>query len=277
MKEIRTAVGERTAASPAAGDLWEGGPMPGSSELVDLAGADMNSPVLVAVLNNRRDFELAQRDGWYRIPLKRAPRRVAAEYLAFYQTKAFGDDAWAVNYVAPVRRFHLVLRAELLPNEADHPRAAEAYYKVELGTLQRLPQPIPSRRLRRVTFIPTTLGRLLAAQEINDLWWRDDPQQRLWAALREAGLLVECRYQVGEPLGETEIDFAIFCRDGKIAVLCDDGRVDEGTLRERRPTIYGLTVAGWHVLRFGIGELEEALLACVGKVLALVQRLGGQG
>ncbi len=50
---------------------------------------------------------------------------------------------------------------------------------------------MPSRALRRIAFIPTTLQRLLAAREINDLWQRDDPQQRLWLALREAGLLVE--------------------------------------------------------------------------------------
>lgn len=39
-------------------------------------------------------------------------------------------------------------------------------------------------------FIATTLQRLVAAQEMNDLWQRDDPQQHLWRALREAGLLV---------------------------------------------------------------------------------------
>ena len=53
--------------------------------------------VLVAVMNDRRDFEIARHEGWYRIPLKRAPSRVGADYLAFYQTKAFGDEKWAIN------------------------------------------------------------------------------------------------------------------------------------------------------------------------------------
>lgn len=244
---------------------------------------DYAAPVLVAVLNNRRDFEIARDQGWYRIPLKRAPRRVAADYLAFYQTKVFGDEGWAVNYYAPVLRYRIVRRAELLPDELDHPRAAEQYYKVEIGPLRRLPRPIPSRRLRRITFIPTTLGRLLAAREINDLWWRDDPQERLWAALREAGLLVEYRYQVDEEEAAPVVDFAIFCQEGRIAVLCGGYEEDEvrqpepeASLREPRMMEYDLAAAGWHVLRFSPRQLEDALPGCVGAVLALVQRLGGQ-
>lgn len=237
---------------------------------------DLEAPVLVAVLNSPRDFAIARDQGWYRVPVKRAPRRVAAEYLAFYQTRAFGDEGWAVNYLAPVRRFRIMSRAELLPGEPDHPRAAEAYYKIEIGPLQRLARPIPSRSLRRITFIPTTLGRLLTAQEINDLWLRDDPQERLWLALREAGLRVEYRYLAGEPPQEVPVDFALFCQEGRVAVLCDDLRNDMADLREARPVDYDLAAAGWRVLRFSRAELEHALPACVGAVLALVQQLGGQ-
>lgn len=235
-----------------------------------------DAPVLVAVVNNERDFARARDEGWYRIPVKRAPRRVAAEFLALYQTRAFGEDGCAVNYYAPVRRFHVLTRAELLPDEAAHPRAADAYYKIEIGPLQRLPKPVPSRALRRIAFIATTLSRLLAAQEINDLWQRDDPQQRLWLALREAGLLVEYRYQVSQAGGEVAVDFALFCRDGRIAVLCDDADGDDDELRERRPADYELAAEGWTVLRFSRPELEAELPRCAGVVIAMVRRLGGQ-
>jgi very-short-patch-repair endonuclease len=237
---------------------------------------DDDTPVLVAVVNNQRDFERARDEGWYRIPLQRAPQRVAAEYLALYQTRAFGAEGYAVNYYAPVRRFHVLTRAELLPDEAEHPRAGDTYSKLEIGPLQRLPRPVPSRALRRVAFIPTTLSRLLAAQEINDLWQRDNPQQRLWLALREAGLLVEYRYRVSQPGGDLPVDFALFCRDGRIAVLCEDTNQDDG-LRERRPADYELAAAGWTVLRFSQQELEAELPRCAGAVIATVQRLGGQG
>jgi very-short-patch-repair endonuclease len=237
---------------------------------------DEDAPVLVAVVNNEHDFARARDEGWYRIPVKRAPRRVAAEYLAFYQTRAFGEEGCAVNYYAPVRRFHVLSRAELLPDEGGHPRAGDAYYKIEIGPLQRLPQPVPSRALRRIAFISTTLQRLLAAQEINDLWQRDDPQQRLWLALREAGLLVEYRYQISQPDGDVAVDFALFCRDGRIAVLCDVVS-DEDGLRERRPADYELTTEGWTVLRFSAQALESDLSRCASAVIAMVQQLGGQG
>lgn len=236
---------------------------------------DEDAPVLVAVVNNVSDFVRARDEGWYRIPVRRAPRRVAAEFLALYQTRAFGGEGCAVNYYAPVRRFHVVSRAELLPDEADHPRAGDSYYKIEIGPLQPLPRPVPSRALRRIAFIPTTLSRLLAAREINDLWQRDDPQQRLWLALREAGLLVEYHYQISQPDGDVAVDFALFCRDGRIAVLCDVAG-DESGLRERRPADYELTTEGWTVLRFSAQALESDLSRCASAVIAMVQQLGGQ-
>ena len=143
--------------------------------------------VLVVVVNNERDFEIAREQGWYRIPLKRAPRQVAADYLAFYQTAAFGDEKWAVNYFAAVRRYHVARRRALLPDEANHPRADDLYYKVGIGPLQRLPAPIPSRRLRRITFIATTLERLMSAEEINDLWMGGVSEEELWETFRGDG------------------------------------------------------------------------------------------
>jgi UV DNA damage endonuclease len=141
--------------------------------------------VLVAVMNSQRDLELARQESWYRIPLKRAPRQVGADVLALYQTAAFGPrEQWAVNYYAQIRRYRIVTRTELLPHEADHPRAGDSYFKVEIGPLQRLENPIPSQRLRRITFIPTTLEKLLKAEEINDLWMGNPLQERLWMEMK---------------------------------------------------------------------------------------------
>ena len=141
--------------------------------------------VLVAVINNQRDLDIAHERGWYRIPVKRAPRRVGADYLAFYLTGAFPEDQrHQVSYYAPIRAYRLATRAALLPDEADHPRAQDSYFKIEIGPLQQLARPIVSRKLRRVTFIPTTLARLLNANEINDLWDGGSLQDELWAALK---------------------------------------------------------------------------------------------
>ena len=238
---------------------------------------DDDALVLVAVLTSPRDLAIAREQGWYRIPVKRAPRRIAADYLAFYQTRAFGEEAYAVSYYAPVRRFHVARRAELLPDEPDHPRAGEAYYQIEIGSLERLPRPIPSRRLRRITFIPTTLKLLLAAEEINDLWWRDEPQERLWAALREAGLLVEYRYRVGEPPDEVQVDFASVLPQRthrRVMRRSANGQPD----RLARTTTGRICACRRRLACSPLqpGGAGKTLPACLSAVLALVHRLGGQ-
>ena len=253
-------VGEGVRESPPAWDValaaegWTGEDEEGEEQ------------VLVVVMNNRRDFEIARERGWYRIPLQRAPHQVGADYLAFYQTKAFGAERWAVNYYAPVRRYQIVTRAELLPEEAGHPRADDRYYKVEIGPLQRLPHPIPSRRLRRITFIPTTLRRLLSAQEINDLWCGGPSEEALWEAFKRGGLDAERRYEVREARASYEVAFAIFCREGQVAVACSD----DPSAPKHPPA------EGWSLLQFTPRQLEEELPACVDTVNEAVERLGGR-
>ena len=120
--------------------------------------------VLIAIMNNQRDLEIARTQRWYRIPVNNANRFIPdleqMQYLAFYQTQIFGRDAFAVNYYAGIERISTVPRIELLPNQAGNQNAEALYYKLEISPLQRLSQPIPSRRLRRVTFITTTLAKL---------------------------------------------------------------------------------------------------------------------
>jgi hypothetical protein len=232
--------------------------------------------VLVAVMNDRRDFEIARHEGWYRIPLKRAPSRVGADYLAFYQTKAFGDEKWAINYYASTRRYRLVTRAELLPEETDHPRAAEPYYKVEIGPLQCLPRPIPSRRLRRITFIPTTLERLLGADEINDLWDRGSREDRLWEAFKQEGIEAERQYEVEEGAVRCLVDFAVLCQEGQVAVICEGEPVGESikVIRERQVSDYDLAALGWTVLRFDRQQSRD-VSGCLAAVREAVSRCGG--
>ena len=125
--------------------------------------------VLVCLVNKPRDLEIARWDHWYRIPVKHAPADYLADILAFYLTSAFGEEKWAIHEYAEVRGHELVRRVDLFPNEPDHPRAAELYYKMQLGPLQRLTRPIPSLKWRRVAFIETTGDRFLNALEIGEL------------------------------------------------------------------------------------------------------------
>ena len=144
-----------------------------------------SSLILVAVMNNPRDLEIARLLGWYRIPLRTAPKVIAVDYLAFYQTGAFGEDRWCIRYCSAVRGHELASRAELLKDELDHPRAKEEYFKIQIGPLESLPNPIPADHWRRLTFLYTTGEYLYKAQTLNDLVVHSDERRTLWQSLRE--------------------------------------------------------------------------------------------
>jgi hypothetical protein len=157
------------------------------------------SLILVAILNDPRDLEIARVLGWYRIPLRSAPKVVAVDYLAFYQTSAFGDEKWRIQYVAPVCGHELTTRSELLQDELDHPHAHHEYYKIQLGPLISLPAPIQAGKWRRITFLYTTGEYLLNARSVNDLVVADEERQLLWQALRERASQAQ-EYRIDESL-----------------------------------------------------------------------------
>lgn len=164
--------------------------------------------ILVAVINRPRDMEIARMLGWYRVPLRFAPKVIEVDYLAFYQTGAFGDQhRWRIEAFAAVRGHELTTRRELLRDEPDHPRANEEYYKVQLGPLQRLSEPVLAKGWRRVTFLYTTGLLLQTARTVNDLVVRDDERQVLWHALRERAL--QSGQYRADDLPEMAIDPAI--------------------------------------------------------------------
>jgi hypothetical protein len=188
--------------------------------------------VLVAVMNNRRDFEIARDEGWYRIPQKHAPKSTTeAAALAFYFTQAFGEERWAVHWYAPVRGHELVRRCDLLPDEPDHPRADQAYYKLQLGPLERLEPPIISLRWRRITFIETTWDRFQAAQEINELY--ASGADGLFVTLKELGLAAEREFRLRESGVEYVVDLVLPCRDGTVTIALGDRPAPNSALRFR--------------------------------------------
>lgn len=143
------------------------------------------SLVLVCLLPTPRDLEIARLLGWYRIPLRTAPKVVAVDYLAFYQPSAFAERGGQIEYVAEVRGHELTTRGELLKDEADHPRAREEYYKLQIGALEKLKEPVKSDKWKRLTFLYTTGEYLLKARSLNDLVVDGDERQLLWRSLRE--------------------------------------------------------------------------------------------
>ncbi|MEW6717424.1 MAG: hypothetical protein AB1345_07975 [Chloroflexota bacterium] len=153
---------------------------------------DPTSLILVAIMPSLRDWEIARLLGWYRIPLRTAPKVVAVDYLAFYQPASFGEaHKWRIEYVAQVLGHELISRRELLRDESDHPRAHEEYFKIQIGPLVELPHPILAESWKRITFFYTTGEYLLEAETINDLVVHSEERMLLWRSLRERALDVQ--------------------------------------------------------------------------------------
>jgi hypothetical protein len=145
-----------------------------------------NALILVAVIPQVKDLEIARLLGWYRIPLRMAPKIIDVDFIAFYQPGTFGAaHRWKVEHFASVLGHELTTRAAILLEEPDHPRAREEYYKVQIGPLQSLSTPIMAKDWKRITFL-YSLGSLFnRAVVINDLVVRSDERLVLWQSLRE--------------------------------------------------------------------------------------------
>jgi hypothetical protein len=115
-----------------------------------------------------------------------------------------------------------VYRRDLFPEQGDHPRADQLYYKVQLGPLQNREAPIVSLRWRRITFIHTTWDRFKDAREINDLFIVGGQYvDRLYATLKERGIQAEKGYHVSEQDMEYEIPLMVPCRAGRVEITAD--------------------------------------------------------
>jgi hypothetical protein len=171
-------------------------------------GLTPTSLILVCLLPTPRDLEIARLLGWYRIPLRTAPKVVAVDYLAFYQPSTFGERGGQIEYVAPVRGHELTTRGELLKDEAKHPRSREEYYKIELGGLEKLKEPIKSEKWKRITFLYTIGEYLLNAKLLNDLVVQSDERELLWKSLRERAVNAQL-YKADLPEADIPTDILI--------------------------------------------------------------------
>lgn len=145
--------------------------------------------VLVAIMPKPRDMDIARLLGWYRIPLKSAPKILHPDAIAFYQTAAFGKGHRSqIECFAEVAGVELTTRAELFRDEPDHPRAHEEYFKILLRDIETLPHPIPADEWKRFTFFYTTGSRILSAESIRGLAMNARERGDLWRILREREL-----------------------------------------------------------------------------------------
>jgi very-short-patch-repair endonuclease len=234
--------------------------------------------VLVAIMNNKTDFAILKEQGWYRIPVATAPKRWPPQWLAFYQTKVFGDERYSVRYYGRVRGIRVVQRRELFPNELPNPKSDRKYYQLYLHRLDQLEQPIYSRRWRRIVFIPTTWQKFSQAVEINDLHDGSPLEDRMWAQLKRLEIPAERQWHLNVGKSHYFLDFAVFCRDGPFDIETDGDtwharrdRIPEDNRRDN-----DIQSAGWRLLRFNGKHIWEQMAdCCVPRITSMVNKLGG--
>jgi len=238
--------------------------------------------VLIAIMNNPLDLVIARDQHWYRIPVRSVDNllreRWPPQWLAFYQTKVFGDEAYAVNYYAHVLDIRKVFRWELFPDQPKDEKAQRRYCQLILSPLQRLPRPILSPHWRRIVFIPTTWEKFVSAVEINDLYDESPLEDRLWAEFKRLKISAERQEFMQVEQRFYALDFAIYCATGNIDVETDGDtwhadpeRIPLDNLRDN-----DLETAGWAVLRFNTHHIQEEMGEyCVPTVVKNINRLGG--
>ncbi|MBZ0300592.1 MAG: hypothetical protein K8J31_12660 [Anaerolineae bacterium] len=210
--------------------------------------------VLVGAITRKGDLKLARDEGWYRIPQSRLPRGVHAEYLAFFvNSRVAGQPDGGIYYFAEREGVELAYRRDLLPREANHPRASEIYYKVQLRNWQEKSPPVLNPSRRSIAFIYTTWDRFVHAREIKDLYSDADYYvDRIYHALRNDGLNPIERFWDAERR-ETGVG-------AQLRILCEKGLLTASTEK----------LLGDILLK--TDEKEDAILA---KIREEVARKGG--
>ena len=238
--------------------------------------------VLVAVVNQPCDLATAWEQHWYRIPVSSAEKwlrpRWPPQWLAFYQPKVFGPEAFAVHYYAKVNEIRKVLRKELFSDEPRNEKSSKQYYQMILGPLQKLPRSIPSRRWRRIVFIKTTWHKFTHAQEINDLSDESPLEDRLWTQLKRIGLSAERQDFITANGNEYALDFAFYCSVGKMDVETDGDSWHSDPLRIPADIQRDndLETSGWKLLRFNTSQLNDKMADyCLPTIVKNIQKLGG--
>jgi len=125
---------------------------------------------LIGVISRGIDFARATHEHWYRIPVRRRPLLFDAGILGFYTSAGVAARLGGIYFFAETRGHELCRRRDLIPDEPNHIRADDLYYRIALSVLERKTPPILTNHSRRISFITTTWERFSSAVQITDLY-----------------------------------------------------------------------------------------------------------
>lgn len=184
-------------------------------------------PVLIGVLNRKRDFVIARDEHWYRIPQEQMPRGIFATYIGLFLSRAFGERNGGIWFYAERKGIELAYRRDLLPQEADHKNSDRKYYRVGLGDLIDKAPPILNPTKRTITFVYTTWDRFVSARQIGDLYSQADIfVDRIYYALWNGGLRPERTWDAHRNVLNCAPQVQIVCEQG--VVIASTDRADGG-------------------------------------------------
>jgi len=127
-------------------------------------------------------------------------------------------------------------------------------------------------------FVPTTWQKFSAAGEINDLFDDSRLEDELWAELKLNEVDAERQWKVEVRQEFYQLDFAVFCVQGKIDVEVDGDQWHHSPERAPRDNERNNAVEsiGWQVLRFSGGQIHESMREyCVPQIAHSIRFLGG--
>lgn len=237
--------------------------------------------VLVAIMNNKKDFAKLQHEHWYRIPVKSAPNNIkngTAKTIAFYQTATFKDDKWQIEWYGQIKRQTEVTRQDLFPDEPlQSVKAHKIYYKIEIENLQRLEKPIPCRLPRAITFIETTKHKFFNATEINHLFNESPLEDIFFEKLTEKRIPNERQWELRFNKKYRRLDFAVFCKVHNIAVECDGDTYHDkpDQVHKDKHNDNELKGLGWSVMRFTSAAINERLEESMQLLSNAINKQGG--
>lgn len=243
---------------------------------------DPSKKLLVSIINNKHDLEIARDKHWYRIPVQSVEKFLAQswppDYLAFYQTSAFGRNSYTISSYSKVVRTEIVKRKELFSEEPLNEKSNRDYYKISIEPLQQLPKPILSRRWRRIVFIQSTWEKFIKAVEINDLFSGSKLEDKLWAEFKRLGIEIERQELVQIENRFYFLDFAAYCMKGKLDIETDGDQWHHNPSSASHDNLRNnaLSSEGWQIIRFTSTQINEQLESyCIPKVTHHINQLGG--
>jgi very-short-patch-repair endonuclease len=237
--------------------------------------------VLVAIMNNKKDFATLHNEHWYRIPVKSAPKNIknqTAKTIAFYQTATFKDDKWRIEWYGQIKRQTVVTRQELFPDEPlQSEKSDKIYYKIEIEDLKQLDKPIPCRLPRAITFIETTEHKFFNATEINHLFNESPLEDKFFDKLTEKRIPNERQWELRFNKKYRRLDFAVFCKVHNIALECDGDTYHDtpDQVHKDKHNDNELKSIGWSVMRFTSAAINERLEESMKLLSLAINKQGG--